>query len=125
MGYGKSILLSLRVLALIIALGSLGSGAWSQFIIRDINSRGTETLEKVQPEPQVAQLWKDYFVTVRNEAIKVWISIACAAFASLAGIIIVLTNVFPRMRIASSVIIPTECISEVTPSQPARAGFSS
>lgn len=31
MGYGKSILLSLRVLALIIALGVAGLGAWSKY----------------------------------------------------------------------------------------------
>ncbi|KAB2104322.1 hypothetical protein AG0111_0g7500 [Alternaria gaisen] len=110
MGYGKSILLSLRVLALIIALGSLGLGAWSQFIIRDINRRGTGILEMVQPEPQQAQLWKDYFIAVLAGAIKIWISIACAAFVSLAGIIIVLTNILQRMRIASSVIIPIESL---------------
>ena len=31
----------------------------------------------VQPEPQQAQLWKDYFIAVLAGAIKIWISIAC------------------------------------------------
>ncbi|KAG9190354.1 hypothetical protein G6011_08442 [Alternaria panax] len=110
MGHGKSILLSLRVLALVVALGVLGLGAWSQVIIRDINGRGAGILEMVQSEPQMVQLWRDYSDTVQNGAVKVWISIASAAFASLASVVIVLANVLQRMRIPASVIIPIELL---------------
>jgi hypothetical protein len=73
----------------------------------------------------MAQYWKQYFVTVLNGAIRIWISIGTvrgttvidtivltmqAAFASLAGIVIVLSNILQRMRMASSVLIPIECL---------------
>ncbi|RAR01457.1 PC4-like protein [Stemphylium lycopersici] len=111
MGYGKSILLSLRVLALIIALGVAGLGAWTKSIVRDIEVRGNAVVDDVEPESQeMKQLWRQFFATVLDEEVKIWISIGSAAFASLVGIFIVLATILPRMRISFALLIPMECL---------------
>ncbi|KAI4674517.1 uncharacterized protein J4E88_008253 [Alternaria novae-zelandiae] len=80
------------------------------FIIRDMKSRGTGIMDAVQPEAQMAEYWKEYFATVYKGAIKIWISVAAAGFASLAGMVIVLTAIIQRLRIPSAALIPIECL---------------
>ena len=47
------------------------------FIIRDIEVRGNAIVDDVQPESQeMEQLWRQFFATVLDEAIKIRISIS-------------------------------------------------
>ncbi|KAF1836396.1 hypothetical protein BDW02DRAFT_521314 [Decorospora gaudefroyi] len=110
MGKTKTILLALRVLALVVALAVVGVSAWTKYIVHDIDARGTAILETVRLGSQSTELWQEYYSVVVNGVIRIWISIAAAAFASLAGIIIVLATMLDRMSISPSVLIPTECL---------------
>ncbi|USP75046.1 hypothetical protein yc1106_02320 [Curvularia clavata] len=112
MGCGKSTVLALRVMALIVVLGVAGVGAWSMFIIHDIQVRHKTILDNVQfGSQEMEQRWTGFFGTVLDSAIKMWISVASAAFSSLMGIAIVLATILPTTRIRSAIMIPMECVS--------------
>jgi hypothetical protein len=48
-----------------------------------MKGRGTAIMEEVQPEPQMAQYWKEYFATVLKGSIKIWISIGAVRGAAI------------------------------------------
>ncbi|KAF1945598.1 hypothetical protein EJ02DRAFT_509285 [Clathrospora elynae] len=110
MGRGKPIFMVLRVLSLIAALGVVGLGAWTKFIVHDVDVRGTAIIEMIRPEQSKEQYWRAYFTAVLNGVVRLWISIAGAAFASLAAAIIVLATLSTRMHMSSAVLIPIECL---------------
>ncbi|CAA9956920.1 hypothetical protein PTMSG1_00528 [Pyrenophora teres f. maculata] len=115
MGCGKWTLLFIRVLALLVALAIVGLGAWSIVITRDIRARSTAVIEMVHPKSErIGRMWEKFFILAVNGIMRLWISIATAAFASLGGIIIVLATVSNRQRIPSAVLIPLEFLCMCT-----------
>ncbi|EDU41391.1 hypothetical protein PtrSN002B_001761 [Pyrenophora tritici-repentis] len=109
MGCGRWTLLFIRGFALLVALATVGLGAWSIVITRDIRARSTAVIETVHPESErMGRMWEKFFVLSVKGIIRLWISIATAAFASLGGIIIVLATMSNRQRIPSAVLIPLE-----------------
>ncbi|EMD97365.1 hypothetical protein COCC4DRAFT_197545 [Bipolaris maydis ATCC 48331] len=111
MGCGKSILITLRALALIVALGVTGLGGWSIFTIRDIQARSDAILDSVEfGSQEMEQLWARFFDAVIAGAIRTWVSIGLTALASLIGIVLVLATILPPIRIRSAIMVPLECL---------------
>ncbi|KAH7378273.1 hypothetical protein BKA66DRAFT_610409 [Pyrenochaeta sp. MPI-SDFR-AT-0127] len=109
---GKTVLIGLRVLAVIVTLAVVGLGAWIKFIIHDIGIRGDGILDIISLESPIKdQDWRDYFTMVLSGVTRIWVSIATASFASLASILITLAIVIDRMRMSSTVLVPIECLS--------------
>ncbi|RMZ69529.1 hypothetical protein GMOD_00006356 [Pyrenophora seminiperda CCB06] len=100
---------SIRVLALLVALAIVGLGAWSIIIVRDIEDRSAAVLKTVHPESEMmGHMWEKFFIITIHSIVKLWISMATAAFASLGGIIAVLAAMFDRKQVPSAVLIPLE-----------------
>ncbi|EMD66770.1 hypothetical protein COCSADRAFT_302087 [Bipolaris sorokiniana ND90Pr] len=111
MGCGKSILITLRALALIVVLGVTGLGGWSIFTIRDIQARSDAILDSVEfGSQEMEQLWARFFDAVIGGAIRTWVSISLTALASVIGIVLIFATILPPIRIRSAIMVPLECL---------------
>ncbi|KAH7091338.1 hypothetical protein FB567DRAFT_272314 [Paraphoma chrysanthemicola] len=110
MGVGSKVLMGLRVIALVAALAVVGLGAWSKFIIHDVEIRGTSVLSQLQPKPNDADIWRVFFDAVANGTTRVWISIASASIAFLTGLLLILSFALRRLEMPASVRVPLELL---------------
>ncbi|KAI8938218.1 hypothetical protein NX059_005879 [Plenodomus lindquistii] len=112
MVYGRTPLLILRALALVLALVALGLSAWSQYVVHDFEIHGPAALDAVSSEsPDSAKNWRDYFTAARNAVPRICISIGAATFAFVALITVIYTTSSSRQRIPTTILVPIEILS--------------
>ncbi|KAH8696971.1 hypothetical protein GQ44DRAFT_633618 [Phaeosphaeriaceae sp. PMI808] len=111
MGAGAKVILVLRVIALVAALAIVGLGAWSKFIIHDVEIRGTAVLRTLQLDTAVAANWRSFFKVATDGTMRIWISIAAGSFAFLTSLLVVLSTVLQRFPMPHSVSVPLELLS--------------
>ncbi|PSN61469.1 hypothetical protein BS50DRAFT_152296 [Corynespora cassiicola Philippines] len=112
MRWSEAVLVGLRLLVVIVALGVVGIEAWGLQTINDIQARGDAVLGTVQLEQaEKEEAWRDFFRTVAESQLIIWITVATAAFSFLVSLIVLLSIKVERMRITPYVLIPLEFLS--------------
>ncbi|KAL6710462.1 hypothetical protein ACN47E_008510 [Coniothyrium glycines] len=112
MGYCKGFLMTLRVLAVIMAMAVVGLGAWMKVIIDDIEIRGFTILDVTQLQPQSDDVYfRNFFNTVLGGDLRMLVTIGASSLASFLCIFVLIATVFDRMRISVTVLVSMEAIS--------------
>ncbi|KAF1963730.1 hypothetical protein CC80DRAFT_12266 [Byssothecium circinans] len=125
MGTSTAALTALRVLGIVVALGVAVLGAWSKFIIHDIDTTGASVLNSATLESQEKKdAWQSFFKVAVGSTIKIYIAIAAASFTALTTTILLLSQPLPFLRLPTLLSLPLEILSTLSISAAFAAALS-